>query len=153
MSPGDISKSDALDAIELHDDARPPWVPDVAALSLVDAALAYAKAGWYVLPTDPADVKNPGSVVHGRWQDKSTRDPGQIRAWWRENPGNGIALHVGKSGAVAFDLDIDDLDVIARAGRPDIAEALRSATAVQATPMSGRPWPLPLCDGTGRIVW
>ncbi len=131
MSPGDISKSDALDAIELHDDARPPWVPDVAALSLVDAALAYAKAGWYVLPTDPADVKNPGSVVHGRWQDKSTRDPEQICAWWRGNPGYGIALHVGRSGAVVFDLDIDDLDVIARAGRPEIAEALRSAGAIQ----------------------
>ena len=103
----------------------------MAGRSLVDAALAYAQAGWYVLPTAPADAKNPGRVVHGRWQDKSTRDPEQIRAWWRENLGYGIALHVGKSGAVAFDLDIDELDVIARAGRSDIAEALRSAGAIQ----------------------
>jgi len=135
--PSNIPKKDLVDAIELDDDPSPLRVPDVAGLSPVEAALAYAEAGWYVLPTDPADVKNPGSVVHGHWQDKSSRDPGQIRAWWRENPGNGIALHVGKSGAVAFDLDIDDLDVIARAGRPDIAEALRSATAVQATRCQG----------------
>ena len=135
--PSNIPKKDLVAAIELDDDPGPLRVPDVAGLSPVEAALAYAKAGWYVLPTDPADIKNPGSVVHGHWQDKSSRDPGQIRAWWRENPGNGIALHVGKSRAVAFDLDIDDLDVITRAGRPDIAEALRSATAVQATRCQG----------------
>ena len=137
MIPSNIPKKDLVDEIELDDDPSPLRVPDVAHLSPVEAALAYAEAGWYVLPTDPADIKNPGSVVHGHWQDKSSRDPGQIRAWWRENPGNGIALHVGKSGAVAFDLDIDDLDVIERAGRPDIAEALRSATAVQATRCQG----------------
>jgi hypothetical protein len=124
---------ESIDAIELRDDPRPLRVPDVAGLSLVEAALAYAEAGWYVLPTDPADVKNPGSVVHGHWQDKSTRDPEQIRAWWREDAGGGIALHIGKSGAVAFDLDIDDLDMIVRAGRPEIAEALRSAAAIQTT--------------------
>ncbi len=134
MIPGNIPKSDA---IELDDDPSPLRIPDVAGLSLAAAALAYAKAGWYVLPTDPADIKNPGSVVHGHWQDKSTREPEQIRAWWRESPGNGIALHLGKSGAVAFDLDIDDLDVIARAGRPDIAEALRSAAVIQTTRRQG----------------
>jgi hypothetical protein len=41
-------------------------VPDVAGLSLVNAAVAYAEAGWYVLPTAPAAMKNPGSVVHGQ---------------------------------------------------------------------------------------
>ncbi|MFZ1178675.1 MAG: bifunctional DNA primase/polymerase, partial [Mycobacterium sp.] len=133
MIPSNVPGRDVGDAIELDDDRNSLWVPDVVGLSPVEAALAYAGAGWYVLPTDPADIKNPGSVVHGHWQDKSSRDPGQIRAWWRENPGNGIALHIGRSGAVAFDLDIDDLDVIARAGRPDIAEALRSAAAVQTT--------------------
>ena len=137
MAPSNISKSDVLDAIELPDDPGPLWVPNVAGLSLVDAALAYAEAGWYVLPTAPAEMKNPASVVHGQWPDKSTRDAEQIRAWWRENPGYGIALHVGKSGAVAFDLDIDDLDVIARAGRPDIAEALRSAGGIQGTRCHG----------------
>ncbi len=137
MIPSDFPKRDVVDAIELDDDPAPLRVPDVAGRPLVEAALAYAEAGWYVLPTDPADIKNPGSVVHGHWQDRSTREAEQIRAWWRQNPGNGIALHVGKSGAVAFDLDIDDLDVIAGAGRPDIAEALRSAAAIQATRCQG----------------
>jgi Bifunctional DNA primase/polymerase, N-terminal len=128
---------DAVDAIDLDEDRYPLRVPDVAGVSPVEAALAYAGAGWYVLPTDPADIKNPGSVVHGHWQDQSSRDPGQIRDWWRGNPRNGIALHVGRSGAVAFDLDFDDLDVIARAGRRDIAEALRSAAAIQTTRCHG----------------
>jgi hypothetical protein len=132
--PGNIPKNDV---VELDDDPSPIRVPDVAGLSPVEAALAYAEAGWYVLPTDPADIKNPGGVVRGRWQDKSTRDPERIRAWWRGNPGHGVALHVGKSGAVAFDLDIDDVDAIARAGRPDIAGALRSAAAIQATRFQG----------------
>jgi hypothetical protein len=66
VAPSNISKSDVLDAIELHDDPGPLWVPDVAGLSLVNAAVAYAEAGWYVLPTAPAAMKNPGSVVHGQ---------------------------------------------------------------------------------------
>jgi len=135
--PSDSHTRNAFDAIELDDDPGPLRVPDVAGLSPVEAALAYADAGWYVLPTGPTDIKNPGSVVHGHWQDKSSRDSRQIRAWWRENPDSGIALHVGRSEAVAFDLDIDDLDVIARAGRPDIAAALRSAAAVQTTRCQG----------------
>jgi hypothetical protein len=133
VDSGDVSRRGALDAVDLDEFLTPLRVPDVAGLSLAEAALAYANAGWYVLPTDPADVKNPGSVVGGRWQDKSTRDRRQVHAWWRENPGFGIALHVGKSGAVAFDLDIDDLDVIAGVGRLDIADALRSAGAIQST--------------------
>ncbi|GFG73588.1 hypothetical protein [Mycobacterium botniense] len=40
-------------------------LPDVTDMSLLNAALAYAEAGWYVLPTDPDDIKNPGSVVSG----------------------------------------------------------------------------------------
>lgn len=126
-----------LDAIELGDQPRPVRVPDVAGLSPGEAALAYAKAGWYVLPTDPSDIKNPGSVVHGHWQDQSTRDREQIRAWWHDNHAYGIALHVGRSGAVAFDLDLDDLDAITRAVRPDIAEALRSASAIQGSRRHG----------------
>ncbi len=137
VTPRDFPTREVSDTIGPHDDPTPLAVPDVAGRSPVEAALAYAEAGWYVLPTDPADVKNPGSVAHGHWQVKSTRDPAQIRAWWSENPDNGIALHVGRSGAVAFDLDIDDLDVIARAGRPDIAAALRSAEAVQTTRCQG----------------
>ncbi len=108
-------------------------VPDVAGLSLQEAAWAYAEAGWYVLPTDPADIKNPGSVVGGKWQEKSSRDPDQIRQWWSGNANRGVALHCGRSGAVVFDLDRDRLDDIPE----QLATALRAAGAIQRTRSSG----------------
>ncbi|PJE24242.1 MAG: hypothetical protein CK431_07055 [Mycobacterium sp.] len=108
-------------------------VPDVACLSLEEAALAYADAGWYVLPTDSADIKNPGSIVGGRWQELSSRDPEQIRRWWSANPNCGIALHCGRSGAVVFDLDCDDFATVP--GR--FVNALRSAEAIQLTRPGG----------------
>ncbi|WP_192811060.1 bifunctional DNA primase/polymerase, partial [Rhodococcus sp. P14] len=85
------------------------YVPDVDGLTLAEAALAYASAGWFVLPVSPG-TKNPGGVVGGEWQRQSTRDPKQIEQWWDENPDYGIALHVGKSGAIVFDLDVEDLN-------------------------------------------
>lgn len=98
-----VSKSSTRDGCVVFR-FTPPRVPDVTGLSLRDAALAYAQAGWFVLPVAPGS-KNPGSVVGGRWQDQSSRDPEQIEEWWEQNPNYGIALHVGRSGAVAFDLD------------------------------------------------
>lgn len=79
---------------------------------LIEAALAYAEAGWFVLPTSPTEIKNPGSLVGPGWQTKSSRDGTQIERWWRSNPRAGIALHSGRSGAVVFDLDVDSLDVV-----------------------------------------
>lgn len=70
------------------------------------AALAYAKAGWYVLPV-LLGTKDPGSVVGKRWQDKSSREPRQITAWFAGTT-NDIALHCGRSGAVVFDVDNPD---------------------------------------------
>jgi hypothetical protein len=121
----------------LEDMQAVPSLPDVSGLSLLNAALAYVACGWFVLPTDPADIKNPGSVVRDAWQDKSSRDPQQIRQWWASNPGYGIALHVGKSGAIGFDFDGDDLGQIARDGYPEIAAALRRADAIQGTRRTG----------------
>jgi len=78
----------------------PDITPDQPTL---DAAYAYAEAGWYVLPVDPG-TKHPGSVVGKGWPAKSTRDPQQIADWWLlDNPA--LALHTGRSGAVAFDVD------------------------------------------------
>ena len=114
----------------------PMALPDVVGLSLGEAALAYAETGWYVLPVKPGS-KSPGSVVGANWHEKSSRDPDQIRVWWSDNPDYGIAVHCGRSGAGAFDLDINELEQIARDGRPDIAEALRSAGAIQATRREG----------------
>lgn len=112
----------------------PLRLPDVTGLSLLEAALAYAEAGWYVLPTDPTDVKNPGSVVRGKWHEKSSRDEQQIRHWWASNADYGIALHCGRSGAGVFDLDVGHM---AGYGLSAIAEALLSAGAIQGTRREG----------------
>lgn len=82
----------------------PEVEPDDDPLS---AALRYAEAGWFVLPVRRG-TKHPGSVLGADWQTQSTRDPQQIAAWWA-GADHGIALHVGRSGAVAFDGDHPEL--------------------------------------------
>jgi hypothetical protein len=72
------------------------------------AALAYAEAGWYVLPVR-TDTKHPGSVVGAGWPSMSSRDPKTIASWFAGTD-HGIALHCGRSGAVV--LDVDDYDNI-----------------------------------------
>jgi putative DNA primase/helicase len=79
-------------------------VPVVTAdMDAVGAAMAYAGAGWYVLPVKRG-TKDPGSVVGKGWQHKSSRDPQQIVAWLAGTD-YGLALHCGRSGAVVFDVD------------------------------------------------
>ena len=77
-------------------------------MDVLAAALAYAKAGWYVLPVarkHPVNPgKNPGSVVGSSWQRQSSRDP-EVIAAWLAGTDHGIALHAGRSGAVIFDVD------------------------------------------------
>jgi hypothetical protein len=72
-------------------------------VDMLTAALAYAAAGWYVLPVRRG-TKKPGSVVGERWQDKSSRDPKQIAAWFAGTT-HELVLHCGRSGAVVFDVD------------------------------------------------
>lgn len=73
---------------------------------IITAAIAYATAGWYLIPIKHGS-KHPGSVVGFSWNDKSSRDP-EVLAAWLAGTNNGIALHVGRSGAVAFDVDRPD---------------------------------------------
>jgi hypothetical protein len=79
-------------------------VPEISAdTDVLTAALAYAEAGWYVLPVR-LGTKDPGSVVGKRWQDKSSREPKQITAWFAGTT-HDVALHCGRSGAIVFDVD------------------------------------------------
>lgn len=84
-------------------------VPDVSGMDTLTAALAYAAAGWYIAPTNPNHAnprqrKNPGVVLGEGWDEKTSRDPRQISAWYA-GADYGIALHAGRSGAVIFDVD------------------------------------------------
>lgn len=69
----------------------------------IAAALKYAAAGWYVLPVSRAS-KHAGSVLGKGWPAKSSRDPEEIVSWFAGSD-NSLALHMGRSGAVAFDID------------------------------------------------
>jgi Bifunctional DNA primase/polymerase, N-terminal len=83
---------------------------------VLSAAFKYAEAGWYVLPV-MMSTKHPGSVVGNHWQDQSSRDPKMLAAWYAGTSGLGIALHQGRSGAVAVDVDKPEVmpDVLAAA--------------------------------------
>lgn len=81
----------------------PAMDPDI---SIDAAALTYAAAGWHVLPIDPT-TKHAGSVLGKGWPAKSSRDPQQIVAWFAGSK-DGLALHIGRSGAVVFDVDDPD---------------------------------------------
>ena len=87
------------------------------------AALAYAKAGWYIVPIKPGS-KHPGSILGFGWNDKSSREP-EVIVDWLAGTNNGIALHVGRSGALAFDVDTPD----------NLPQVLEQAIATHAPPV------------------
>jgi len=84
-------------------------IPQLIPQDALSAALAYATSGWYVIPVARAK-KNPGSILGEHWHTQSSRDPKVIASWFAGSD-YGIALHVGRSGAVVLDIDSpDDLD-------------------------------------------
>jgi Bifunctional DNA primase/polymerase, N-terminal len=98
-----------VEAVSLH-------VPDVGPDDdTIGAGIAYAAGGLYVLPVSRAS-KHAGSVLGKGWPAKSSRDPERIAAWFAGTD-HALALHVGRSGAVVFDVDDPDQlpDVLARA--------------------------------------
>lgn len=97
-----MSAQAAVGAPRLH-------VPELpAGTGLLEAALTYAAAGWFVCPVDPL-TKNPGSRLGKGWQLATSREPSVISAWWQRWPDASLALHVGRSGAVALDVDRGDM--------------------------------------------
>lgn len=84
-------------------------IPDVGGLTLAQAASAYAAAGWFIAPTKPGDLRNPGSYLGKNWPRWTTRDTAKIERFWTRHPHAGIALHTGRSGVVVADIDVDIL--------------------------------------------
>jgi len=71
--------------------------------SVLEAAELYRAAGWYTVPIRQG--KHAGSVLGEGWPAQTSLDPETVREQFSRPGVSGIALHVGKSGAVAFDVD------------------------------------------------
>jgi len=78
-------------------------VPDDLPDDVLGAALTCATAGIYGLPID-CTTKHAGSVVGKGWPAKSSTDPKVLAAWFAGTD-YGLALHLGRSGLMAFDVD------------------------------------------------
>lgn len=100
-------------------------------MSRLEAALAYAECGWYVVPGEPYG-KNPGHFLAGSWHEKSSRDLAVIRKWYAKWPDASVMLHVGRSGAVVFDLDLDSFAMVSDRYRAELSRAFFQR--------SGPPW-------------
>lgn len=88
--------------------------------SMLDHALAHARAGRRVFPLRPG-AKRP---LISEWQHKATTDEGQIGSWWAEWPDANIGWHT--FGYLAVDVDVKD-------GKPG-AESWASLEMLHALP-------------------
>lgn len=81
------------------------YIPELPEdVDTLTAGLAYIKAGWFIGPIARGDYKNPGSVLGKSWQTKTFNDAENVAAHFAGTD-HGIFLHVGRSGAVALDVD------------------------------------------------
>jgi AAA domain/Bifunctional DNA primase/polymerase, N-terminal len=126
----------------------PALPPDVDTLT---AALAYGAAGWYIAAVKRG-TKNPGSLLGDSWQHKTFRDPETIAAWFAGTD-HDIALHCGRSGAVAF--DVDDPDQLPDAMREHLLGAPCQSTRPDSPGRAHYVFAIPpgrmLGNGTGRL--
>lgn len=104
--------------------------PPVTALSLADAAIAYAEAGWAVFPCRPRG-KTP-LTEHG--VKDATTNLAVVKQWWADTPDANIGVATGQPSGI-WVLDID--------GDP----GLQSLRALADT---GHTVPLTLSSGTGH---
>lgn len=146
--------------------AIPAEVADGRPMSMLDAALAYAKARWNVLPVRSKAWKGKGRdgkeinlkpkaplTRHG--VKDATTDEGQIREWWAKWPDAAVGIAAGHGRIVVIDADLDEERH--PAGAMEVQALFRRlgvnlATAEQRTPSGGRqylfrlPEHLPLDD-------
>jgi putative DNA primase/helicase len=92
---------------------------------LLEAALAYARKGWKIIPLHwptsdgGCSCRRPDCEHIGKhprfkdWQALATTDEGTIRRWWREAPHANIGLPTGQiNGLIVLDVDAGGADTI-----------------------------------------
>ncbi len=76
--------------------------------SLLEAALTYARAGWYVFPCEPPIAGNVKSgkrpLTADGWHEATTNE-NTIRTWWGLWPNANIGVATAPSGLVVLDVD------------------------------------------------
>ena len=131
----------------------PQALPDEAfngTAPIVEAAVAYGRAGWKIIPCHSSGPKAKHPRITG-WQEAASADEEQIRKWWSLWPDAAIGLPMGQGGTVAIDCDLDE------AGRPAGGQELLNflsgiadftmLTAWQTTPSGGSQRLFRLADG------
>lgn len=93
----------------------------IAAPSLLEAALQFARRGWPVFPCNPKnkrpmlrkdrdadgnEIPNSGGVT------KATTDEEQIREWWRKWPRAMIGVSVGRADMLVVDFDPRKIETV-----------------------------------------
>lgn len=79
-------------------------IPDVRGLAIADAAAAFASCGWFVGPL-AAGSSDPASVLGPDWHLTTSREGDEISSWFAADPGRGVFLHAGRSGAAFIRID------------------------------------------------
>ena len=117
-----------------------PEIPEGA--DNLTAALLYAEHGWYVGPLRPG-AKNPRRRAGKVWHYQSSRNAEQIREWFSDTDYD-VFIHVGRSGAVVFDVDYPDKTPAVLAGTPT---PRRSSRRDLTSPAAGT-----ICSGSPRAA-
>ena len=81
-----------------------------AETELGEAALVYAKRGWYVFPLKPRD--KPPLTSRGFHSARTTLE--EVGSWWRQTPQANIGLAPGPSGLIVFDIDSPAAEEVAQ---------------------------------------
>ena len=98
-------------------------------MTLLNSALAYAKAGWPVFP-----CHYDKSPISARGVLDATTDPEKIKTWWKISPAANIGFAAGEAGFAVIDIDpganVSDLDKL----------NLPATGLVAKTPRGGEHW-------------
>lgn len=100
-----MTANDLLSRFETIESAIHSTKSDALNVQLVSAALAYAQAGFKVIPI-AEDGKNP---ICKNGLDDATDNTDQIRAWWSAVPKANIGLVTGSTNGIGVvDIDVDN---------------------------------------------